>query len=86
MQFEREGTLGLGQQDRAKDRASSGSDICGIHHQILDPDRKAAHPNSRRVPYRVGHRTGRAGNADFANALDAKRVHMGIVLLDHQRF
>jgi hypothetical protein len=55
------------------------SSVCSRRHQILDPDRKTAHPDSGGVPDRIGNGAGRAGDADFADALDAERVHMGIV-------
>jgi hypothetical protein len=55
------------------------SSDCSRRHQILDPDRKTAQADSGGVPDRVGNGAGQAGDADFADALDAERVRMGIV-------
>ena len=33
-------------------------------------------------PHGIGDRPGRAGNADFPNAIDAERIHMRVVLFD----
>ena len=52
------------------------------NNEIVDPDRKTTHPDAGRMPDRVGDGTGRAGDADFADALDAERVDVGIVLVD----
>ena len=38
------------------------------------------------MPDRVGNGAGRARDADFSDALDAERVHMRIVLVDHDGF
>ena len=45
--------------------------------------RRAAYAG--RVPDRVGDRADGAGDADLADALDAERVDVGIVLVDQQR-
>jgi hypothetical protein len=55
------------------------------HHEIFDPDRKPSQANACRVPDCIRDRAGRARDADFANALDAKSVHVRIVFLDHER-
>src|SRR5882724_13686009 len=54
-------------------------------YEIVNPDWKTTHPDSCRMPDRVGDRAGRAGDADFTDALDAERVYVGIVFVDHQR-
>src|SRR6476646_11440966 len=56
------------------------------HNEIVDPDRKPSQANTRRVPDCIRDRAGRARNADFTDALDAKCVHVRIVFLDHERF
>src|ERR1700737_2305320 len=56
------------------------------HNEFVDPDRKPSLANARRVPDCVRDRAGRARDADFTDPLDAKRVHVRIVFLDHEGF
>src|SRR5260370_33869410 len=56
------------------------------HNEIVDPDRKPSQANARRVPDCIRYRAGRARDADFTDALDAKCVDVRIVFLDHERF
>ena len=51
-------------------------------HEIVDADREAAHADAGRVPDRIGDRADRAGDADLADALDAERIDVRIVLVD----
>src|SRR5262249_24269317 len=57
----------------------------GFHQQIIDPDAEATDADARRMPDRIGHGSGRAGDADLADALDAEHVHMRIDLVDGER-
>ena len=47
---------------------------------------KTTHPDSRCMPDRVGNGAGRAGDADFADPLDAECIHVRVVLVDHDGF
>ena len=58
---------------------------CRRRDEILDRNRKAARTNAGRMPDRVRNGAGLAGDADLADTLDAERIHMRVVLLDHQR-
>ena len=54
--------------------------------QAIEGDRELANANPGRVPHRVGDGAGGAGDPDLADALDAERVDVRIVLLDENRF
>ena len=54
--------------------------------QAVERDRKFTHTDAGCMPDRVRNRARCAGDADLANALDAKRVDMRIALLDQDRF
>src|SRR5205807_7610567 len=45
-------------------------------------DREAAYVHARGMPDGGSERAGATGNAGIADTLDAKRVHVGIVLVD----
>ena len=53
--------------------------------QAIEGDRKVPYTGSRRVPDRIGDGARRAGDADFADALDAERIHVRVVFLDQDR-
>lgn len=53
-----------------------------LRQQFVDPDWEAAEPHAGRVPDCIRHRAGAARDADLADALDAQRVDVRIVLLD----
>src|ERR1700733_3416978 len=55
------------------------------HKEVFNPDRKPSQANARRVPNCIRDSAGRARDADFTNALDAKSVHVRVVFLDHER-
>jgi hypothetical protein len=55
-------------------------------HDVLNPHGKLANPRPRRVPNGVCDGAHCSRDADLANALDAKLVDVGVVLVDEQRF
>src|ERR1700685_3255894 len=54
--------------------------------QTVEGDRELANANPGRVPNRVGDGTGGSRDPDLADALDAERVDVRVVLLDENRF
>jgi len=52
--------------------------VAGLSHR----DRKAANAHPRCKPHGVGDRPRRAGNADFTDAFNAQRIHVGVGFLD----
>ena len=54
--------------------------------QTVEGDRELANADPGRVPHRVGDRAGRSGDPDLADALDAERVDVGVVLFDENGF
>ena len=82
-----DGAYGLCEEYRRSHQAPCNPPWLGWrHNEIVDPDRKPSQANARRVPDCTRDRAGRARDADFADALDAKCVHVRIVFLDHERF
>src|ERR1700734_518171 len=54
--------------------------------QAVKRDRKFARADAGRVPDCIGDRPRRAGDADFTDPLDAKRIDVRVVFLDQDRF
>ena len=54
--------------------------------QTIEGDRKLANADTGRVPDRIGDRAGGSRDADLADALDAERVDVRVVLLDENGF
>ena len=65
-------------------KGSRESTPASPRHEIADPDREAPDTQAGRVPDGIGDRTGAAGDADLADALDAERVHVRIALPDQE--
>src|SRR4029450_13028885 len=56
--------------------------LASIPHQLVERDRQIAHALAGRVIDRVRNRRRSADNADFADALDAERIDLVILLFD----
>src|SRR5277367_1239867 len=54
--------------------------------QTVEGDRELAYADPGRVPYRVGDGAGGSRDPDLADALDAERIDVWVVLLDENRY
>ena len=58
------------------------SDVDQSREQLVDRDRKISYAFARGMIHRIGYRCRSANDADFANAFDAERIDLVILLFD----